>query len=78
VRAELPPGLDLVAIPLDAAREPALVQLERSIAALARKALQRLEARERTPAPAAAQPVAAPPLAAPPPSSAAPPPAPGG
>jgi ribonuclease P protein component len=49
VRRELPAGLDLIAIPLETAREPALAQLERSLLALAKKALARLDAREKAP-----------------------------
>ncbi len=47
VRGTLPPGLDLVAVPLHSTAEPTFEALERSLVALARKAAAKLEARER-------------------------------
>lgn len=46
-RLLLPDGLDLVAVPVAAERDPAFADLQASLIALARKAERKLEERER-------------------------------
>jgi ribonuclease P protein component len=46
-RWELPGGLDIVAIPLERKKEPDFAALERSLVALVRRALSKIEERER-------------------------------
>jgi ribonuclease P protein component len=74
VRAELPPGMDLVVVPVASDPEPPFAAIRRSLVSLARKADRRLAERDRASAPSAP---AAPPAPEPPPSApASPPPAP--
>jgi ribonuclease P protein component len=49
VRPLLPPGLDLVVLPLELQREPAFGALQTSLVALARKALARIESSKPAP-----------------------------